>query len=97
MHWSAADIYEAKQLLKVRDDLADEGYTNLNNRMEADFLCLTRLRAVLQKSGASPFPVDHARLSDRKAAINDAWSGITKFFITILKDKLYTPTGGSVR
>lgn len=26
---SNADIYEAKQLLKVLDDLTDEGYTNL--------------------------------------------------------------------
>ena len=36
---SDADIYEVKQLLKVPDDLTDEGYTNLNDRMEADFSC----------------------------------------------------------
>lgn len=36
---SDADIYEVKQLLKVLDDLTDEGYTNLNDRMEADFSC----------------------------------------------------------
>ena len=36
---SDADIYEAKQLLKVLDDLADEGYTNLNDQMEAHFSC----------------------------------------------------------
>ena len=61
---SDSDIYEAKQLLKVLDDLADEGYTNLNNRMEEDFSCLTRLRNVIQKVGAVPFPVDHERLSN---------------------------------
>ena len=32
----SADIYEAKQLLKVLDDLTDEGYTNLNDRMRFD-------------------------------------------------------------
>ena len=46
---SDADICEAKQLLKVLDDLTDEGYTNLNDTMEADFSCLTRLRAVLHR------------------------------------------------
>ena len=61
---SDSDIYEAKQLLKVLDDLTDEGYTNLNNRMEEDFSCLTRLRNVIQKVGAAPFPIDHERLSN---------------------------------
>ena len=31
---SDADIYEAKQILKILDDLTDEGYTNLNDTME---------------------------------------------------------------
>ncbi len=61
---SETEIYDVKQILKVLDDLADEGYTFLNERMEADFACLTRLRAILQKSGASPFPLGHERLSD---------------------------------
>ena len=60
---SDTEIYEAKQLLKVLDDLTDEGYTNLNDRMEEDFSCLTRLRAVIRKAGASPFPIDHEKLS----------------------------------
>ena len=58
-----ADIYEAKQLMKVLDDLTDEGYTNLNDTMEAGFSCLTRLRTVLQRCGEVPFPIDHERLS----------------------------------
>lgn len=61
---SDADIYEAKQLLKVLDDLADEGYTTLNDTMEASFSCLTRLRTVLRRYGEAPFPIDHGRLSD---------------------------------
>ena len=58
-----ADIYEVKQLLKVLDDLTDEGYTDLNDQMETHFSCLTRLRSVLQRSGESPFPIDHEKLS----------------------------------
>ena len=54
---SNQDIYEAKQLLKVLDDLADEGYTNLNYRMEKDFLCLTRFRNLLKDAGAFPFKI----------------------------------------
>lgn len=61
---SDVDIYEAKQLLKVLDDLADEGYTNLNDCMEEDFSCLTRLREVLHKNGVAPFPIDYERLAD---------------------------------
>ena len=61
---SESKIYEAKQLLKILDDLADEGYTNLNNRMETDFSCITRLREVLKNNGAHPFPIDHERLPD---------------------------------
>ena len=57
-------IREAKQLLKVLDDLTDEGCTNLNDTMEADFSCLTRLRDVLHRCGEDPFPIDHERLSD---------------------------------
>lgn len=60
---SDADIYEVKQLLKVLDDLTDEGYTNLNDTMEADFSCLTRLRSVLYQYREVPFPIDHERLS----------------------------------
>ena len=61
---SDSDIYTVKQLLKVLDDLTDEGYTNLNEQMEADFSCLTRLRNILRKSNEDPFPIDHERLSD---------------------------------
>ena len=58
---SDTEIREAKQLLKVLDDLTDEGYTNLNDTMEADFSCLTRLRAVLHRCGEAPFLIDHDR------------------------------------
>ena len=68
---SDAEICEAKQLLKVLDDLTDEGYTNLNDRMEADFSCLTRLRAVLHRCEEVPFPIDHEKLSDTSYGKNE--------------------------
>ena len=61
---SDSEIYEVKQLLKILDDLVDEGYTNLNERMEIDFSCITRLRNILHKSNAEPFVIDHKRLSN---------------------------------
>lgn len=58
------DIYEAQQLLKVLDDLTDEGYINLNNRMESDFSCLSRLHAVIRNADASPIPIGHDRIEE---------------------------------
>ena len=51
----AAEVYEAKQLLKLLDDLADEGYTTLNSHLESEFRCLTRLRTILQNARETPF------------------------------------------
>ena len=68
---SEPEIYEVKQMLKVLDDLTDEGYAHLNDRMEADFSCLSRLRTILQKCKESPFPVDHERLSDISYSVEE--------------------------
>ena len=57
---SDAQIYEAKQLLKVLDDLCDEGYHALSLRLEDKFRCVTRLKAVLKRNGARPFEAYHA-------------------------------------
>ena len=37
------NIYKAKQLLKIIDDLVDEGYTSLFNAIEKDFNGIDRL------------------------------------------------------
>lgn len=68
---SDADIYEAKQLLKVLDDLIDEGYTNLNDTMEADFSCLSRLRSVIYRFGEVPFSINHEKLSNTDYGKNE--------------------------
>ena len=46
---------------KVAKNIGDTGYTNLNDTMEADFSCLTKLRAVLHRCGEAPLLIDHDR------------------------------------
>lgn len=61
---SSADVYEAKQLLKILDDLADEGYLELNDYLESKYSCLSRLRRVIKSAGGEPFQVDQSRLPE---------------------------------
>ena len=58
-----ADIYKVKQLLKVLDDLNDEGYVNLNNYLEAKYRVITRLRSILSLHGEEPFRMPHLKFS----------------------------------
>lgn len=58
------DLNEIKQLLKVLDDLTDEGYFSLNNFLEKEFSCLTRLRALLKANGEVPFSVLEKKLPE---------------------------------
>lgn len=78
---SSEEVYKAKQLLKILDDLADEGYTNLNTRMENDFSCLTRLRRVIEEAGELPFKVNKDRLSK-------TIYGPEEFSLNIIMDRL---------
>lgn len=52
----AAAIYRARQLLKMLDDLADEGYLELNEHLEGELRGISRLRAYLARNHAEPFP-----------------------------------------
>lgn len=54
---SEETIYRAKQLLKMIDDLLDEGYTDLNNILEETYSGVSRLRAYLKDNNAEPFPM----------------------------------------
>lgn len=49
-------VYHARQLLKLLDDLADEGYYTLNDTLEERFQGVARLRTYLEKNHAVPFP-----------------------------------------
>lgn len=61
---SADRLYEAKQLLKVLCDLADEGYTALSDDLECKFHGVTRLRAVIERGGAQPFATPKTRRAE---------------------------------
>lgn len=50
-------VYHARQLLKILDDLVDEGYTELNDALEASCQGVSRLRAYLRDHHAEPFPL----------------------------------------
>lgn len=66
--------YEARQLLKMLDDLLDEGYTSLCEEMEAQFQGVSRLRAVLKENQLEPFPMpEHL---DRQVVYEDEESEI---------------------
>lgn len=50
-------LYEAKQLFKVLCDLADEGYSALGDDLESKFHGVSRLKEIIKRGGAQPFPI----------------------------------------
>lgn len=50
-------IYHAKQLLKMLDDLADEGYTELNEKLENLHHGVSRLKKYLKDNQSKPFAI----------------------------------------
>ena len=54
---SQGTIYHARQLLKMLDDLRDEGYLGLNDELEASCQGVSRLRAYLAAQRVPPFPL----------------------------------------
>lgn len=61
---SASELLEAKQNLKILDDLVDEGYPELPDYLESKHQCVTRLRELLEKHGQHPFPMPKSALPD---------------------------------
>ncbi|NDO50028.1 hypothetical protein FMM75_11735 [Lachnospiraceae bacterium MD335] len=61
---SAGTIYRAKQLLKMLDDLVDEGYTELNEKLEEACQGVSRLRKYLNDNHAKPFPIYRKPLAE---------------------------------
>lgn len=58
-----AQTYEAKQLLKMLDDLVDEGYPALSEYLQESFQCVTRLKNLIGRGGQSPFSIPKPRAS----------------------------------
>lgn len=65
---SEASVYTARQLLKMLDDLEDEGYTQLSHKLEETCGGVSRLRGYLSANGAEPFPVIHKPISENDVA-----------------------------
>ena len=59
-----ATIYKAKQLLKMLDDLADEGYFELNEKLEEAFQAVSWLRSYISNHHAEPFALIHKPLEE---------------------------------
>ncbi len=57
------ELCETKRLLKLLDDLLDEGYTALNRALEEKYGAVSRLRAILKAHGEPPFPLQKRTLS----------------------------------
>ena len=65
-------IYRAKQLLKMLDDLVDEGYTELNEKLEEEHLGVSRLRTFLEKNGAIPFPLCKKEIAEVQLSYDES-------------------------
>ncbi len=65
---SEKTIYRSKQLLKMLDDLLDEGYTELNNKLEEAYSGVSRLRAYLKDNNAESFPIYRKPFSETDIA-----------------------------
>ena len=50
-------IYRARQLLRMLDDLTDEGYTELNTLLEKEIHGVSRLQKYLKENHAIPFRI----------------------------------------
>lgn len=82
-HLSPADLTEAKQALKVLDDLDDEGYHNLSEYLEEKISCLSRLRRLIRDAGEEPFKVIHPALPETTYSNEEfELSGLSDRFIS---------------
>lgn len=86
---NAETVYRAKQLLKMLDDLLDEGYTELNEALESTCQGVSRLRKFLYDNNAEPFSTLKKSVSESEMvyereeteliyAINELVTGATK-------------------
>lgn len=82
------ELTEAKRLLKVLDDLEEEGYTKLSARLESLFGCKYRLNGILAKYGQKPFP---AQTPHKTAEYDDKEWEAAAFFDRLIKSKCNCP------
>ena len=60
-----AVVHEAKVLLKMLEDIRDEGYTYAYNSFSAEFDCINRLRAFIVRNHDAPFALINYSLDQK--------------------------------
>ena len=64
-------IYKAKQLLKMLDDLKDEGYLYLRDQLEEKLSGITRLSRYLSENDATPFEIGQRIVDTNELTYSD--------------------------
>ena len=80
-----ATIYHAKQLLKMLDDLEDEGYFELNEKLEETFHAVSRLRSYISNHHADPFELIHKPLEESGLTYEEREVELTEAVETVAK------------
>lgn len=73
---NAEEVYEAKQLLKMVDDLVDEGYTELFDKINRNYDGIARLHRIISANNEEPFilekPIEQEiAFDDEQIALDD--------------------------
>lgn len=79
------NLYKTKQLLKMLDDLVDEGYRELNECLEEKLQGVSRLRTYLKKNGAEPFPMYHKEITESRVSYEALESELTSAIDEMIK------------
>lgn len=78
------EVREAKQLLKILDDLVSEGYLYLNDELEKSGFGATKLREIISKHGETPFEV--ASLSDNNYCFDGKVCEVSSYIDGIMSE-----------
>ena len=81
---TAESIYKAKQLLKMLDDLLDEGYTELNEALEKAYQGVSRLKKYLQKNSAEPFRIDKKKVAEEQLQYSEETLELVQALDTVM-------------
>lgn len=81
---SQKTIYHARQLLKMLDDLLDEGYVELNDALESSCQGVSRLRNYLKVHYAAPFSNPYRELTEAKVRYDSSAVELTKAIQTLV-------------
>lgn len=81
---TAETIYKAKQLLKMLDDLLDEGYTELNETLEETYQGVSRLKKYLQKNGAEPFGIGKKKVAEEQLQYSEETLELVQALDTVM-------------